>query len=223
MGPMTGAWALVAFRDESAPSQLDRVEPERRRARPCAARPPSRSAAPLARESSPRAGCSCKQGRLDVHVLDHVGPDGVHGGDLGEEASLAAVGAAVQHEAASARHERPVLAGAGLELDHHPFATVVGRDELLLAREHELDGPPRGAGERRDVPFVVEIALRAEAAAEERNDDAHVRLRNLEDVSDAGPSGVGDLRQAPDGDAVALPLGRSARGSIGAPCEASVT
>ena len=76
--------------------------------------------------------------RLDVHVLDHVRPAGVHGRHLGEEAALAAVGAAVEDEAAAAGHERPVAAGAGLELDHHPLAAVVGRDELLLAREDEL-------------------------------------------------------------------------------------
>ncbi len=56
--------------------------------------------------------------------------------------------------------------------------------------------------------LVVEVALGAEAAAEERNDDAHVGLRDLEDVRDAGPGSVGNLRRAPDGDAVALPLGQ---------------
>ena len=135
------------------------------------------------------------------------GPHGVHRRHLGEEAALPAVGAAVQDEAAAARDERAVAAGAGLELDHHPFAAVVGRDELLLAREDELHGPAGGPRERGDVALEVEVALGAEAAAEQRDDDPHVRLGKLQDAGDAGPRGVGNLGRAPDGDPVAVPLG----------------
>src|SRR5207344_1888329 len=100
--------------------------------------------------------------RLDVDVLDHVGAAGVHGGDLGEEAALAAVGAAVEDEPAAAGDERAVLASPGLELDHHPLAPVVGGDELLLPREDELHGAPGRPRERGDVALVVEVALGAE-------------------------------------------------------------
>ena len=44
-------------------------------------------------------------------------------------------------------------------------------------------GPPRRARERRDVALEVEVALGAEAAAEQRHDDAHVRLGDLEHVA----------------------------------------
>ena len=101
----------------------------------------------------------------------------MHGRELGEEAALAAVGAAVEDEPPTAGDERPVAAGAGLELDHHPLAPVVGRDELLLATEDELHRASCGARERGHVALVVEVALGAEAAAEQGDDDPHVRLR----------------------------------------------
>ncbi len=56
------------------------------------------------------------------------------------------------------------------------------------------------------MALEVEVALRAEAAAEERHDHADVRLGDPERVRDAGPRGVRDLRRRPDGHAVALPL-----------------
>ncbi len=132
----------------------------------------------------------------------------MQGGELGEEPALATVGAAVENEAAAARDERPVTARPGLELDHHPLPAVVGGDELLLAGEDKLHRPPGGPRERGDVALVVEVALRAEAAAEERDHDADVGLRQLEDVRDAGSRRIGNLRRGPDGDAVALPLGQ---------------
>ena len=52
----------------------------------------------------------------------------------------------------------------------------------------------------------VEVALRAEAAAEERHDDADVGLGNAERVRDPGAGDVGHLRRRPDRDPVALPL-----------------
>src|SRR5918992_1311892 len=82
----------------------------------------------------------------------------------------------------------------------------IGRDELLLPREDELDGPPGGTRQGGDVALEVEVALRAEAAAEERDDDADVRLRNLEHLRDSAPRSERNLRRRPDGDAVALPL-----------------
>ena len=69
-----------------------------------------------------------------------------------------------------------------------------------------LHRPPCGARERGDVALEVEVALRAEAAAEERDDHANVRLGDPERVGDAGARGVRHLRRRPDGHAVALPL-----------------
>ncbi len=131
----------------------------------------------------------------------------MHRRHLREEAALAAVGAAVEDEAAAAGHEAAVTPGARLELDHHPLTAVVGRDELLLAREDELHGPAGRARECGHVALEVEVALGAEAAAEQRDDDAHVRLGELEDARDAGPRGVGNLSRAPDGHPVAVPFG----------------
>jgi hypothetical protein len=71
------------------------------------------------------------------------GPTGVHGGDLGEEAALAAVGAAVDHEPAAAGEDRAVLLHTGLELEDHALAPMVGRDELLPS------APPKSGGASR--------------------------------------------------------------------------
>ena len=131
----------------------------------------------------------------------------MHRRHLREEAALAAVGALVEHEARPARDQRPVAAGAGLELDHHALAPVADDGELLPAREDELHRPAGGSSERGDVALEVEVALRAEPAAEQRDDDADVRLGNLERVRDAGPRGIGNLGRRPDGHLAALPLG----------------
>ena len=199
--------ALGALLEQRAPAQLDGIEPERlgELVHVLLERPADlgrRRRADRARRLVVRVD----ERRLDVHVLDHVGPAGVHRGHLREEAALAAVGAAVEDEPAATGDERAVGARAGLELDHHPLPPVVGGDELLLAREDELHRPPRGARERGDVALVVEVALGAEAAAEQRHDDADVGLRQLQDVRDARPGRVRHLRRAPDRHLVALPL-----------------
>ena len=134
------------------------------------------------------------------------GPERVHRGHLREEAALAAVGALVEHEPRLARDERPVRARSRLELDHHALAAVADGEELLAAREDELDRPPRRARERGDVRLEVEVALGTEAAAEERHDDANARLGNLQGVSDTAASRVRHLRRRPHRELVSLPL-----------------
>ena len=104
------------------------------------------------------------------------------------------------------RDERAVRARAGLQLDHHALAAVADGEELLAAREDELDGPLGRPGERGDVALEVEVALRAEASTEQRHDDPNVRLRDLQGVRDACARRVRDLGGRPDGDPVALPL-----------------
>src|SRR5256885_15081149 len=74
------------------------------------------------------------EGRRDVNVLELVWTTGMHRGELGEEAALAAVGAAVEHEPAAAGDDRPVPPRAALALDHHSLAPGGPRDEFLLAR-----------------------------------------------------------------------------------------
>ena len=144
---------------------------------------------------------------LEVDGLDLVRAERVHGRHLGEEASLTAVGALVEHEATAARNQRSVLAGAGLELDHHPLAPAADGDELLAPREDELHRATGRAGECRDVALEVEVALGAEAAAEQGDDDADVGLRDLQHMGDARPRCVRNLCGRPDRDTVALPLG----------------
>src|SRR5256885_5590395 len=70
--------------------------------------------------------------RRDVNVLELVRTTGMHRGELGEEAALAAVGAAVEHEPAAAGDDPPVRPRAALELDHHSLAAVVPRGGFLL-------------------------------------------------------------------------------------------
>src|SRR3954451_2205099 len=71
--------------------------------------------------------------------------------------------------------KRPVAPCARLELDHDSFAPVVRRDELLFAREHELDRTAGGTRKRGDVTLEMEVAFRSEPAAEQRNDHTDVR------------------------------------------------
>ena len=131
----------------------------------------------------------------------------MHRGHLREEAALAAVGALVEHERALPRDERAVALGAGLELDHHALAAMVDRDELLAAGEDELDRPACGTSQGRDMALEVEVALGAEAAAEQRDDDAHVRLGDLKRVRDTATGRVRHLSGRPDRHLVAVPLG----------------
>ena len=130
----------------------------------------------------------------------------MHRRELGEEAALAAIGAAVEHEPSTSRDQRAVAAGTRFELDDHPLPPVVGSDELLPAREHELDRPSGSARECCDVALEVEVALRAEAAAEQRHDHPDLRLRDPEHVRDAAARGERHLRRRPDRYAVSLPL-----------------
>jgi hypothetical protein len=146
----------------------------------------------------------------------------VHRRHLGEEAAFAAVRALVDHEPPSAGRERAVAPRAGLELDHHPFAPMVRRDELLVAREDELDRASGRSRERCDVALEVEVALGAEPAAEQGDDDADLRLRQLEGLGDARPCREWNLRRRPHGHPVALPmrddrarLDRQALGRVG--------
>src|SRR5262249_59281092 len=53
----------------------------------------------------------------------------------------------------------------------------------------------------------VEVALGAEAAAEQRYHDAHLRLRDLQDVRNAAARDVRHLGRRPDGDTVSVPFG----------------
>ena len=141
-----------------------------------------------------------------MDVLELVGPECVHRGHLCEEAALAAVGALVEDEPGLAGDERAVCPGAGLELDHHPLAPVADREELLAPGEDELDRAACRACECCDVALEMEVALGAEAAAEQRHDDADVRLGDLERVGNARAGRVRHLGGRPHGDPVALPL-----------------
>jgi hypothetical protein len=83
---------------------------------------------------------------------------------------------------------------------------VIGREELLAAREDEPHGPVGGPGERGDVGLVVELALAAEPAAQVRDDDADVALGDLEGGRDARACDVRHLGGRPHRHSVALPL-----------------
>ena len=144
----------------------------------------------------------------------------MHGGHLREEAALAAVGTLVEDEPSAARHERAVAARSGLELDDHSFAPMTDGDELLATGEDELDRAARRPGERGHVSLEVEVAFRAEAAAEEWHHDPDVRLGNLQRVSDSRTGRVRHLRRRPHRHLAALPLrdhgARLDRHSLGA-------
>jgi hypothetical protein len=141
-----------------------------------------------------------------VHVLELVRPVRVHRRHLREEAAFAAVRAAVEDEARTAREQGPIGSGARLELDHHALAAMSDGDELLATREHELHRPACRARERGDVAFEVEVAFRAEPSSEQGHDHADSGFRDAEHVRDAGARDVGDLCRRPDGHLVALPL-----------------
>ena len=132
----------------------------------------------------------------------------MHRRHLGKESPFAAIGALVEDEPATAGDEPTFPGDPGLQLDDHPFSPVVGSKELLLAREHELHRPPGGAGQGGDMRFEVEIAFRSESTAEQRDDDADVRLREVEGAGDAGTGRKRDLGRGPNGHLFSLPLGK---------------
>ena len=101
----------------------------------------------------------------------------------------------------------PALAGhAGLQLDGHPLASVVGSEELLPAGEHQPHRTLGHPGQDRDVGLEVEVTLGAEPTTEQRHDDPHLGLGDLEGLGDPGARGEGDLRAGPHRDRVAGPL-----------------
>jgi hypothetical protein len=141
-----------------------------------------------------------------VDGVDDVRAARVHRRHLPEEPALAAVRALVQDEPRLAGDDPSVPHRAGLELHDDALAALSDRAELLLAGEHELDRSLGGTSERRDLALEVQIALGAEAPAEERHDHADVGLGHLQGLGHTGSRRVGHLRRGPDGDLVALPL-----------------
>src|SRR5262249_35372957 len=129
--------------------------------------------------------------RLDADVVDLVRAASMHRRHLCEEASLPAVRALVDDEPSAPRNERAVVARSGLELDRHALASVADGEELLATREDELHGSAGRAGEGSDVALEMEVALRSETSAEQRDDHANLRLRNLQHMRDAA---AGDVR-----------------------------
>ena len=144
--------------------------------------------------------------RVDVGALRLVRPVDVHRRELREERRVGRVGAVVDDQIAAARGDRAVLLDAALDLDDHALAALVGSEELLAAREHEAHRARGLAREHGDVRLVVEAALAAEAAAQDRHDDAHLAGGQLERVHDAAARRERHLRRGPDRDVVARPL-----------------
>ena len=214
-----------ALLDQRAPAQLDRVDAEGRRElvhvlleRPAHLRRGRRA------DRATRAGCSsrrattrCRRSRARTARARASPPSARRSRPRRSTRRRRA-------RAAPARATSvPSPLAPGLELDHHALAAVADREELLVAREDELHRPLGRARERRDVALEVEVALRAEAAAEQRHDHADVRLRDPERVRDPGARGVGDLRGRPDRDRSPCHWATIARGSIGTPWTGSVT
>ena len=145
--------------------------------------------------------------RLNVDGREAIRPDCVHTGELGEEPGVGRVGTVVDDQLGAARRERAVGLHTGLELDHHALAAMVGSDELLAAREHELRRALGLAGNRRHVGLKVELALATEAATEVGDDDTHLVLGHAEGVRNAGAGVERHLGGRPDRDLIAMPLG----------------
>ena len=179
---------LVALVDEVAAPELDGVEAE-----PLgddvvvlldgpAGRRPGRRA-----NGARRLGVRVDDINGDVDVRDPVRPDSEHRGHLAEIGLVHAVGAVVDDQVPATGHDRAVPADAGLELDDHPLAAVVGQQELLAPREDDLDRPAGGPRQGRDVRLEADLALGAEAAAEVGHDDPDAVLRQAERLGDARP------------------------------------
>ena len=113
----------------------------------------------------------------------------------------------------------PVSSSITIPSRRWPTATNSSRREKT-----SLTGRPRRARERGDVPLEVEVALGAEAAAEQRHDDAHVRGSGIWSTW-ATPSRAA-YGTCVDVQTVTLSpchWAITARGSIGTPCTGSVT
>ena len=144
---------------------------------------------------------------LNVDGRQAVRADCMHAGQLGEEPRIGRVGAVVDDQLGATCRQRAIGLHAGLELDDHALTAMVGRDELLAAREHELRRALRLAGHRGNVRLEVELALATEAATEVGDDDAHLVLSHAERVRHAGAGVERHLRGRPDRDLIAVPLG----------------
>jgi hypothetical protein len=198
----------VTVLDEAAPAQLGRIHAEGGRDLvQVLLQGPARLGRRRGAHRAGRLVGRVDQPRLDRDRLELVRAAGVHRGQLREEPAFAAVGAAVEPEPAAPGEQPAVAGGAGFELDDHALAPVVGGDELLPAAEHQLDRAAGGPGQGGDVRLEVEVALAAEPAAEQRDDDPYVGLGHPERVGHPGPRGERHLRRAPDRDPVAGPLG----------------
>ncbi len=143
----------------------------------------------------------------DVDVRDAVRTDGEHRGHLGEVWLVHAVCAVVDDEPAAPADDQAVEHRPGLELDDHPLPAVIRQEELVAAREDQLDRAPDVAGERGDLRLESELTLRPEPAAEMGHDDPDLVLRHLEGLGDSVLDDERDLGRRPDRDLVAMPLG----------------
>ena len=177
-------------------------------------------AAPSARGSSRRLVVRVRERRLDVDVLDHVRAYGVHRRHLREETALAAaVSAAVEDASRPRRATRRRRAGARLELDDHPRGGGRGRQTPPRARRRaSLAGRPRARARPRGPQWS---RTWSRTRLEQRDDDSHVALEEL------GARATPARRREPGSSSrpsrSPCHSARIARGSIGAPCDDSVT
>src|SRR6202007_2631107 len=115
---------------------------------------------------------------LDLDRVDLVRAARVHRSHLPEEPALAAIGTLVEDERRAAGDELPVARDPGLEVHRDAFTTLRDRPEFFLAGEDQAHRTLRGTRDRSDLAFEVQVALRAEPATEQRDDDPHIGLRD---------------------------------------------
>ena len=116
----------------------------RRRPRPCAARAPSTSAAPSGRGPSSTVVGRVVEVGLDVDVARSCRDRRRASPPSGRRIRLRRNRRPCRGRAGPGAPRASLPPGARLQLDDHPFAPVVGREELLQAREDELHRPAGG-------------------------------------------------------------------------------
>ena len=121
---------------------------------------------------------------VDPHVIDVVGAGGGKAGLLRHARAHVGISAAVPVHLAFARGDAPGFVDASLDTER----AGVSRDgvELLLHGKRDLHRPSHDHGERGRKRFHLYIELRAEAAAEIRDFDAHAVLGPAEQPRDLG-------------------------------------
>ena len=140
------------------------------------------------------------EGRDAVRAAEAVGRLAPH------ERRVLGVGAGVERDRRPAAQDRPVAGEGGAQVDRGGVAAR--RQDRLLHAQRQPHGPAGPQGKRRRERLDLGVRLAAVAAADVRDDDAHLRERQAEAPGQVVADHVGVLGGGPDRQPTARPRPR---------------